>query len=485
MKTKLLLLFFLFGMNMMLFAQDEDEGEEEETTTETSKEEACTVGCENGWCWGTDKATATEKNVLYTDMIANNNYTGAREPLEWLLKNTPCLNKSIYIHGEQLYKELLKVEEDDAQKEMLQDKIIGLLYTRIKYFGQEKTVMNKIGFLMYAYMVNRGENTLSGKEPYWTKMYSFYDTLINLTGEGSHYAVVKYHFQSATKMHKLKKMTDEELLDLYDNSVIIIDKASPKASEKFQEKWSKTRTDLESLLMTTVDINCDFVRKNWIPKLKTNPKNVKLAKKSIRFMIQDKCTDDPEFLNLVEIVYNEEKTAGMAKLLARKYLAAGDLDKAEKFFEGMIVLAGGSDNDEAGGVIGGVVEEDLKLQAEGFLEIGKIKQQQGNYTTARGNYMKAASKDSEIAKDAYYKIGDLYYNSWKRCLGNSGDQVKDKAPYLAAYDMYQKAGSSSGMTRAQAQFPTKTEIFTLPQYEEGQSISVGCWIGGTTTIRAR
>ncbi len=202
-------------------------------------------------------------------------------------------------------------------------------------------------------------------------------------------------------------------------------------------------------------------------------------------MIQGKCTDDPEFMNLVEIVYAEEKTAGMAKLLAKHYLGLDNLDKAEKFFEEMIVLAGGSDNSEAGSAIGGTVEEDLKLQAEGYLEIGKIKQKQGNYTTARNNFMKAASIDAEVAKDAYYRIGDLYYNSWKRCLANGGDQVLDKTPYFAAYDMYQKAGSSAGMARAKAQFPSKTELFTLAKYKEGDSISVGCWIGGTSTIRVR
>ncbi len=154
----------------------------------SSKEEACSVGCENGWCWGTDKATATEKNVLYTDMLDNKNYEGAIEPLEWLLTNTPCLNKSIYINGEKIYKALLSKAKDDAKKEMYQDKIIDLLYTRIKYFGQEKMVKKKIGYLMYAYMVNRGENTLSGKEPHWTRMYEFYDSLITLTGDESHYA---------------------------------------------------------------------------------------------------------------------------------------------------------------------------------------------------------------------------------------------------------------------------------------------------------
>ncbi|MFT6961293.1 MAG: tetratricopeptide (TPR) repeat protein [Flammeovirgaceae bacterium] len=472
-------------MNLLVNAQDEDEGSEVKTTTTISKEEACSVGCENGWCWGTDKTTATEKNVLYTDMLDNKNYEGAKEPLEWLLTNTPCLNKSIYINVEKLYKALLKAEKDPAKKEAYQDKIIKVLYNRIKYFGQEITVKNKIGFLMYAYMVNRGENTLSSKEPHWTKMYDFYADLIKLTGDNSHYAIVKYYFQSAAKMHKLKKLSDDELLEIYDSSIEIIEKASTKAKDNIKKKWAQTKVDEETTLMKEITIDCDFVKKNWVPKIKANPENVKLEKKAIRFMIQGKCTDDPEFMNLVEILYKEEKTSGMAKLLAKHYLGLGNLDKAESYFKEMIVLAGGGKDSEAGSTIGGTVEEDLTIQAEGYLEIGKIKQKQGNYSTARNNYLKAASIDAEIAKDAYSKVGDLYYTSWKRCLANGGDLVKDKTPYFAAYDMYQKAGNGGGMARSKAQFPTKTDLFTIAKYKEGQSISVGCWIGGSTTIRSR
>jgi len=62
--------------------------------------------------------------------------------------------------------------------------------------------------------------------------------------------------------------------------------------------------------------------------------------------------------------------------------------------------------------------------------------------------------------------------------------VKSRACYLAAYDMYAKAGDNSGMGRAKSQFPSITDIFSLGM-KEGDAIDVGCWIGGSTTIRKR
>merc|ERR1711907_848317 len=99
-------------------AQDEEEEEDDTTTTEeVSKEDACKVGCENGWCWGNDPKTAKEKNVIYTDALAMKDYATAQPALEWLLTNTPCLNKSIYINAETLYKALLKKAKTDEDKE--------------------------------------------------------------------------------------------------------------------------------------------------------------------------------------------------------------------------------------------------------------------------------------------------------------------------------------------------------------------------------
>ena len=63
-------------------------------------------------------------------------------------------------------------------------------------------------------------------------------------------------------------------------------------------------------------------------------------------------------------------------------------------------------------------------------------------------------------------------------------KVDDRAIYLIAYDMYQKAGNTRGMKSAEAQFPSISEMFEL-DLKEGQSITVGCWINQSTTLRRR
>jgi len=491
MKAKLLLLFFLFGMNFLATAQEEEEEEEETTTEEVSKEEACSIGCENGWCWGEDPKTAKEKNVIYTDALDMKDYATAKPALEWLLENTPCLNKSIYIHGETLYKALLKKAKTDEDKLMYQDKIFELFENRIKYFGQKKFVYRKLGAVTFAYLVNRGDNTLEGKTPHWTRMFNIYKDILDTQGTEVSYYSLRYFFLSAGRMHKIKKMTDEELLEWYDKAMELAETGKIKGTKK-RDKWEDTANAIEATLLERIDINCDFVRKNWSEEIKTNPKNVKLSKKAIRFMIKDTCTTDPLFIVAVENVYHEEKSPAMAKLIAQWASRNEDPAKAKKFYKEMIILAGGEIDGkgaEDGGFEGVDIEEDLALQAEGYMYLAKMLDKNGKFSNAREYYLKAASKNPEEAKDAYSKIGNMYMRSWKMCLKNTGgNPIQDKAPYLAAYDMFVKAGDGSGQARAKAQFPTKEDVFTWgPKVglSEGSSISIGCWIGGSTTVRTR
>ena len=68
------------------------------------------------WNWPDDKATAEEKNALYTDNFKQGNFRVAANHLSWLLKNAPNLNKSIYINGVKIYNGLASEATDKAQK---------------------------------------------------------------------------------------------------------------------------------------------------------------------------------------------------------------------------------------------------------------------------------------------------------------------------------------------------------------------------------
>ena len=79
-------------------------------------------------------------------------------------------------------------------------------------------------------------------------------------------------------------------------------------------------------------------------------------------------------------------------------------------------------------------------------------------------------------------IGDLFMLSGKECA--DVNPVKNRAVYLLAYDIYQKAGDGTKMRSAREQFPSAADIH-IANMKVGEAVSVPCWINRKTTIRSR
>jgi hypothetical protein len=76
----------------------------------------------------------------------------------------------------------------------------------------------------------------------------------------------------------------------------------------------------------------------------------------------------------------------------------------------------------------------------------------------------------------------LYYSA-NECK-KLESQAQDRLIYIAAYEMYAKAGNSQKMAAAKALFPSKEEIFLL-NWKTGEQKNTGCWVGETVTLKTR
>ena len=90
--------------------------------------------------------------------------------------------------------------------------------------------------------------------------------------------------------------------------------------------------------------------------------------------------------------------------------------------------------------------------------------------------------DPSLAGDMYTMIGDMYMGS--RECDQEKSKINDRARFIAAYDMFAKAGNRSRMAAARAQYPAFSDIFE-DNREEGEKIKVGCWIQTTVSLQRR
>lgn len=405
----------------------------------------------NDWKWPEDKAKAEEKNVLYTDALRNSDFAGAQKPHQWLLQNAPDLNTAIYINGEKIYKGLLDGTKDAAKKQVYFDSLMMIYDMRVQYCGEEKDVIVRKAYQSYRQNVKK-KNELKN-------ILDLFDEAYKLNGNDlDYYVILPYMSVVVYNAQYLKNLSEEEILERYDNIMGVIDYQISQG--KKVEKLTEYRGTVDGLLVKVVKVDCDFVRNNLADKFNDNPDDLKLAKKVFGFMLNGKCTDDPMWLEAGKRIQEKEPEFGLAKNIGIK-LKGKDNANAEKYFRQAIELT-----------------DDPGDKADMYIQLGSMR----SGAAAREMYRKALAADP-TKREAYTAIGFLYYQSFEQCAGKS-DIVKDRSVFLAAYDMFERGGNSKAMQSAKEQFPSKEEVFTY-NYTSGDNISVGCWIGESTSIRTR
>lgn len=416
------------------------------------------------WKWpadGTMKAKAEESVSLYTDFQKNGDYHRAVAPLNWLLTNTPDLNTSIYINGAEIFDKLADkaMKEKSPRAPGLIDSLMLMYDLRIKYCNEEPSVLNRKALSSAKYNLNT-----AGKE---AGVLALFDKVFELNGNNvMDGTLIPYMQVVRINKLKLKNLTDEQVLQRYDKVNEVIDAKIKKAQSEGKpiEKYTNYRADADKILISMVKVDCEFVKKNLAPKFKQNPADIGLAKKIFSFMLQDNCTDDPLWLEAGEAIHKGgEKDFGLAKNLGKGYYRMENFDKAEFYFKEALELAPGNND-----------------KADMLILLGSNEARKGDKIQARQLYRQAADLGN---KEGFEKIGDLYQGSFNEC-SKKESYAEDRLIFIAAYEMYAKAGNQQKMAQAKAQFPSTGEIFEL-NWNEGDTKIVKCWINESVTLKTR
>ncbi len=414
--------------------------------------------------WPEDKAKADESVAIYGDAMKSGNYRGATKDFQWMLTNAPQWNTKLYIDGADIYDKLAEKETDPAKKKILVDSLLMLYDMRIKNCGDEANVMNRKAYASYKYNIKNKEKLAD--------LLALYDKVYEINGNNvSDGNLIAYMTTVKANQLAFKNIADDQVFLRYDKIMSVIDikmkVAMGQGKTADVDKLKGYKDAIDGLLLSMVKVDCDFVRKNLAPKFKLNPDDLGLAKKIFTFMLQGKCTDDPLWLEAGEAIHklNPEKDFGLVKTLATRYMSSGNYDRAEVLLKEALSMA-----------------PTPKDKAEVQLYLGQVESKKGNYQGARELFRQSGATDP-ASKEAWEKIGDLYYNSFDNCAKKQ-NLAEDRLVYLAAYEMYQRAGNAQLATRAKAQFPSKEEIFLL-NWQVGTSQKVGCWIGETVVLKTR
>ncbi len=411
-----------------------------------------------GWNWGDQVDKAKEQNALYTDMYKAGRFAEAIPPLEWLYENTPDLHVSIYQNGEKVFQNLASKETDAAKKEEYIQRGLDIFDKRIANFEQEGYVLNRKATFAYKFY-NKDKDRYGFLYEVFNKAFELNKEKMT-AGNLVAYMNVVYKF----KKYAGGGVSDEQVLDIYSGISDALNAQKKSVADNKKSRYDTMLGQVDKLLTATVDVNCEFVEDKLGPKLDETG-DLNLAKKIFQLLLSNKCTDSPLAVKAATIVNENEPDYGVTIFIAKKATASEDYDLAFEYFNKALDLT----------------DDNIK-KADVHLDIAKLYNAQGRKIDARSGARKALAFDPSRG-EAHRLIGSLYMQSFEDCKGGQS-KVEDRAIFIAAYNEFRRAGESNLMQAAQAQFPSIEEIFN-ENYEEGQTITVGCWINESVKLERR
>lgn len=413
-------------------------------------------------------------HVLYRDLMEKEKYDEAMPMWEKLYTNSPAGNAYHYIDGITLYTDLaLKADEAEETEKgnEYKQKIVDIYDARLacKVYKSKGVVLEAKAYSMSEVSYEDYDKTLEA-----------YATVIKENGNKTSAYILAYYADHVIWMFG-NDLTDKETArDVYLTLEGIKDANTD--DEDYAENWTYVRDYYEPYFDILFD--CDFFKKELRPTYDADADNPEVFRSVLKTLFEKGCTKEDPFM--AELMLKDsiqgvvEREAAIEKWKTEepdKYgvymFERGQIEEALPYLEKGVAMDIGAER-----------------LSNAHFAIAKIYHKKGQYGTARTNYNKAASNRSGWG-EPYIEIGKMYASSVRSCGNN--DSFQQGVVVCAALDMWGKAKSVDGSVAGEANsligkysgsVPTKEDAFQRG-IKSGQSASVGCWIGGSATVRLR
>lgn len=285
-------------------------------------------------------------------------------------------------------------------------------------------------------------------------------------------SILFYFLQASQEVLKADPNHNETFIQDYLNSTQWADEATAAADKESTKKsYTTIKDNLVALFINSGAADCESLQAIYAPKVEENKTDLEYLSKVIDIMRMMKCTESEAYLQASLYSYQIQPTAEAAAGVAAMSFKKGDYDATVKYFDEAIDLE--PDN---------LKKADLAYRAAAVLTHVKKLSQARNYA------QKAISYDPNNGQP-YILIANLYATSpnW------SDESALNKCTYFLIIDKLNRAKAvdsnqevideANRQIRTYSQYtPSPSDLFMLG-YKVGDRITIGGWIGESTTIR--
>lgn len=414
---------------------------------------------------------------LFNESVKNKQYADAWDPWWQVYTTCPSANKAIYTRGDELIEWKISQTQDEKEYHELRELLMTLHDKRIKYFGDDPKYPKAyiLGLKGVDYCNFYKEDPLKDSAYVWLK------ASIEGMREKSQIQVLKQFADLSNARYKIDadKYGAAYIADYQAVSMILAAQAAdPKNKNAARAQENKDYVD--QMFASSGAANCEKLDEIFGTIVNDNIANLDMLNKIMALFRRVKCTESEVYFTAAAAAHKleptEESAAGCAKMCMKK----GEYKEAVTYYEQAIELSPEDDKEDRAEYLFNIA----------YIYFDKIK----SYQLSR-QYLRRSLELMANQGRCYILMGMLYAGSqpYGEGMAPAKAAILNKTVFWAAVDKFQKAkmvdpdvadDANKLIASYSKYFPTREEIFDLPELQDGASFTVGGWIQETTTCRA-
>ena len=418
---------------------------------------------------GQDSINCLQNISIYTEYVKTNNFKDAFPAWKTVFEEAPVSQISLYTNGAKILRALIAAEKDGAKQKEYFNLLMKVHDQRIQYLEQLNTLSRTkatkgdiMGTKAHDYFTMGGSDN--------NEVYAMFAEAVAAEKHNLPYYVLMEFVDASARKVKADEAHKEQFVQDYIAASGYANEALNAATKESAKKNYKTaKENIDAHFINSGVATCDNLQAIYAPKVEASKTDLEYLKQVVKVMKMLGCTESEAYFAASEYAHAIEPTAETAIGCGYMYYKKGDFDKCISYFDNAIEL----EQDP-------IKKADYNYSAAAVLFANK------QLSKAKQYARKAIELNGEWGKP-YMLIAQMYASSpnW------SDEGALNKCTFFAVIDKLQKAKSvdpscaeeADKLIRTYAGYTPKDEDLFFIGLKKGNAVTIGGWIGETTTIR--
>lgn len=300
--------------------------------------------------------------------------------------------------------------------------------------------------------------------------YAWLKESIEAEKEGSKSPILHYFLDMSLNKLKADPNHKEQFIQDYLTDSEYVDAAIAAENDPSKKQaLQQVKDNLVAMFINSGTADCESLQAIYGPKVEANQTDSAYLKKAISVMKMMKCTESEAYFQASYYMYKINPTADAATGCGYMAYKKGDFDTAIKYFDEALSL-----------------ESDSEKKAQLCYIVAASLFNSKKLSQAR-SYLQKAIGFKENFGDAYILLAQLYASSpnW------NDESALNKCTYFVVIDKLQRAKAvdpsvadkANELISTYARYTPKAEDLFMLGIKAGDRVTIGGWIGESTTVR--